>query len=81
MNSNHHTYVDAPSPESIGADALSIALIGPDDLRRKEAATALLKCNGTEVREYSAYPANLDEVPRLLEQRNDVIIIDLDSDP
>jgi pilus assembly protein CpaE len=28
-----------------------------------------------------AYPANLDEVPRLIEQRNDVIIIDLDSNP
>jgi pilus assembly protein CpaE len=40
-----------------------------------------LKCEGTEVREYAAYPASLEEVPRLLEQRNDVIIIDLDSDP
>jgi pilus assembly protein CpaE len=60
---------------------LSIALIGPDQLRRKEAANALLACSGTEVREYLAYPANLDEVPRLIEQRNDVIIIDLDSNP
>jgi len=81
MSSNNHTYVDASSPDTIGSDALSIALIGPDGLRRKEAATALLKCDGTEVREYAAYPASLDEVPRLLEQRNDVIIIDLDSDP
>ena len=81
MSSNNHTYADASSPDTIGSDALSIALIGPDGLRRKEAATALLKCEGTEVREYAAYPASLDEVPRLLEQRNDVIIIDLDSDP
>jgi pilus assembly protein CpaE len=81
MSSNSHTFVDASSPDSIGSDALSIALIGPDERRRKEAASALLKCGGTEVREYAAYPANLDEVPRLLEQRNDVIIIDLDSDP
>lgn len=81
MNGNNHTYADASSPDSIGSDALSIALIGPDEPRRKEAAGALLKCAGTEVREYAAYPATLDEVPRLLEQRNDVIIIDLDSDP
>jgi pilus assembly protein CpaE len=81
MNSTTPSYLDAGSPDSIGSDALSIALIGPDEHRRREAATALLLCNGVEVREYSAYPASLDEVPRLLEMRNDVIIIDLDGNP
>ena len=81
MNSTTPSYLDASSPDSIGSDALSIALIGPDEHRRREAATALLLCNGVEVREYSAYPASLDEVPRLLEMRNDVIIIDLDGNP
>jgi pilus assembly protein CpaE len=81
MNSNTFSSIEASSPDSIGSDTLSIALIGPDQLRRKEAANALLACNGVEVREYLAYPANLDEVPRLIEQRNDVIIIDLDSNP
>ena len=81
MNSNSSSYAETGTPDSIGSDALSIALIGPDDGRRKEAANALMACDGTEVREYSAYPASLDEVPRLLEQRNDVIIIDLDSNP
>jgi pilus assembly protein CpaE len=81
MNSNTYSSIEASSPESIGSETLSIALIGPDQLRRKEAANALLACSGTEVREYLAYPANLDEVPRLIEQHNDVIIIDLDSDP
>ena len=81
MNSNTYSSIEASSPESIGSETLSIALIGPDQLRRKEAANALLACGGTEVREYLAYPANLDEVPRLIEQRNDVIIIDLDSNP
>jgi len=80
MNSNTYSSIEA-SPDSIGSETLSIALIGPDDQRRKEAASALLACNGAEVREYSAYPANLDEVPRLIEQHNDVIIIDLDSNP
>ena len=81
MNPNTFSSIEATSPDSIGSETLSIALIGPDELRRKEAANALLACNGVEVREYLAYPANLDEVPRLVEQRNDVIIIDLDSNP
>jgi pilus assembly protein CpaE len=81
MNSNTFSSIEASSPDSIGSETLSIALIGPDQLRRKEAANALLACSGIEVREYLAYPANLDEVPRLIEQRNDVIIIDLDSNP
>jgi pilus assembly protein CpaE len=81
MNSNSPTFIEASSPDTLGSDALSIALIGPDEQRRKEAAAALLLCDGAQVREYSAYPATLDEVPRLLEQRNDVIIIDLDSNP
>jgi pilus assembly protein CpaE len=79
MNSNPSTYAASASPDRLGSDALSIALIGPDEARRREAANALLRCDGVEVREYLAYPASLDEVPRLLEQRNDVIIIDLDS--
>ena len=68
MNSNSTTYFETSSPDSIGSGALSIALIGPDERRRKEAATALLLCDGAEVREYAAYPASLDDVPRLLEQ-------------
>jgi pilus assembly protein CpaE len=77
------TYLEASSPESNGngSDALSIVLIGPDEQRRKEAASALLKCEGVEVREYSDYPPVLEDVPRLLEQRNDVILVDLDSKP
>jgi len=81
MNSNSPTFIEAQSPDTLGSDSLSIALIGPDEQRRKEAASALLMCDGARVREYSAYPATLDEVPRLMEQRNDVIIIDLDSNP
>jgi pilus assembly protein CpaE len=81
MSSNNTTFIEASGPDFLGADALSIALIGPDERCRKEAAAALLLCNGVEVREYAAYPASLDEVPRLVEQRNDVIIIELDSNP
>jgi Flp pilus assembly CpaE family ATPase len=60
---------------------LSVALIGPDEQRRRAAAYALAGCQGSEVREFTSYPPGLDDVPRLLEQRYDVIVIDLDSNP
>ncbi len=66
--------------DSLSADALSIALIGPEDQRRMAVANAL---GGPQVgitREYARYP-DLDEVPRLMEQNHDVIIVDLDSNP
>jgi Flp pilus assembly CpaE family ATPase len=66
---------------SIGASRLSIALIGPDEERRQAVGGALSECGGADVREFSSYPPALDDVPRLLEQYYDVIIIDLDSNP
>jgi len=75
-NSSPHLVTEFPC-----ADALSIALIGPDQQRRSEAAVALAACPGNEVREFTSYPPILEDVPRMLEQRYDVVIIDLDSDP
>ncbi|MGD0800543.1 MAG: AAA family ATPase [Terracidiphilus sp.] len=79
MNSDSSQYLDDQYPDSLGGDVLSIALIGPDEDRRKAAATALAGCQGGDIREFSTYPPSLDDVPRLLEQHYDVIIIDLDS--
>ena len=79
--SSPSSYLDSQFPDALGADALSIALIGPDDGRRKAIAAALAECQESEVREFSTYPPSLDDVPRLLEQHHDVIIIDLDSNP
>ena len=81
MNSATSTYVEASSSDSNGNGPLSIALIGPDERRRQEAATALLLCDDAEVREFTDYPPSLEDVPRLLEQRHEVIIIDLDGNP
>jgi pilus assembly protein CpaE len=67
--------------ESVGVESLSIALIGPDERRRSAISSALAACQGNDVREFASYPPGLDDVPRLLEQHCDVIIIDLDSDP
>jgi Flp pilus assembly CpaE family ATPase len=73
--------LDTKHSDSAGAELLSIALIGPDENRRRAVAAALAECRAAKVREFSAYPTALDEVPRLLEQYFDVILIDLDSDP
>jgi len=73
--------LDPQYPDSFGASVLSIALIGPDADRRRAATRSLAECRSGEIREFSSYPASLDDVPGLLEQRYDVIIIDLDSDP
>jgi len=39
------------------------------------------RCANCEIHVFAAYPPSLDDVPKLLEQNHDVIIIDLDSDP
>ena len=80
MNTGISTF-EAPSAAAAGSDILSIALIGPEEQRRKEAATALLLCENVEVREFPNYPATLEDVPRLLEQNSDVIVIDIDANP
>ena len=80
MNTGIYTF-EAPSPAAAGSDIMSIALIGPEEQRRKEAANALLLCENVEVREFPTYPTSVEEVPRLLEQHNDVIVIDIDARP
>jgi len=63
------------------AGALSIALIDPDDLRREEVAAALSEFPGMAVREHASYPADLGDLPHMLNQHSDAILIGLDSDP
>jgi len=74
-------YFSSQYPESIGAAALSIALIGPSEERRAAAVAALTGSSGNELREFPSYPPGPDEVARLLEQQYDIVVIDLDSDP
>jgi Flp pilus assembly CpaE family ATPase len=81
VNSDSSLYLDEPYTESPGVDGLSIALIGPDEERRKAAASTLAGCQGGVIHEFSTYPPSMSDVPKLLEQHHDVIIIDLDSRP
>jgi len=70
-----------PYPDSISSKPLSIALISPNMERRSAAALALARSPGSEVFEYPSYPAGLDDLPHLLQQKFDVVIIELDTDP
>jgi pilus assembly protein CpaE len=80
VKDNISPYLVTQPADSLGADALSIALIGPDEQRRSAAAAALAGCPGGKVSEFSSYPPTLGDVSRMLERHYDVIVIDLDSD-
>jgi pilus assembly protein CpaE len=66
--------------DALGNSVLTIALIGPEQQRRSSVAIALAGLQAGLVRELSAYPG-LDEVPKLLQDHYDVVMIDLDSNP
>jgi pilus assembly protein CpaE len=75
-----------------GVNPLSVAVVGPDEERRKAVVRALEEsdegaCRATErsavelaIEEFSSYPFELHESPKMLEQRFDVVFVDLDSD-
>jgi pilus assembly protein CpaE len=62
-------------------NVLSVALIGPHEQRRKAIAAALLERSPVKIQEFTTYPADLENLPRALEERCQVIIVDADSDP
>jgi len=74
-------FPDPPDPDPFKADALTIALIGPDPALCKAAADAFQECNAGILHEFPLYPAKLEDVPRLHEHPYDIVLIDLDSDP
>jgi Flp pilus assembly CpaE family ATPase len=71
---------DTKHAGSIGAERLSIALIGPDGPRRSAMRKGLAATRRAEVREFDSYPPEPDYMDRLLAS-SDVIVLDLDSDP
>jgi pilus assembly protein CpaE len=68
-------------PVTQGVGEISVALFGPDEPRRKAIATALAECPGVRVQEFSSYPADSEEVHKMLEEHHDVVIVDLDGSP
>ena len=69
------------APDTLLKSVLSIALIGPDDTRRKAVLDALSEYPGARVNEFSSFPPDLDELPRTVGERYDVVVLDADSDP
>jgi pilus assembly protein CpaE len=69
------------APGNFGKGSLSVALIGPDEKRRKAMAEALSGRPGVAVQEYVAFPRDLEDLPKLLEEHYDVVVVDADSDP
>jgi protein TonB len=74
------TAVQGPDSEVTRSIRTSIALIGPDAARRSVVAKALATSDARTVQEFPAYPARLSDLPRLMEQRFDIVMLDLDSD-
>ncbi len=74
------TTLQGPATELTGPSGMSVAVIGPNTAHRKIVAKALGGSSARTVREFSDYPAKLSDVPRLVEQNYDVVMIDVDSD-
>jgi pilus assembly protein CpaE len=60
---------------------LTVALLGPDEPRRKVVATALTKRPGLQLQEFSSFPPRLGDLPQKLAHAYDVVVIDVDSEP
>jgi pilus assembly protein CpaE len=60
---------------------LSVALLGPDEERRKVVAAAVCKHPGLKLHEFSSFPPRLEDLPQMLAQAYEIVIIDVDSDP
>jgi pilus assembly protein CpaE len=60
---------------------LNVALLGPDEQRRKVVASAVSKHPGLKLHEFSSFPPRLDDLPQRLAQAYEVVIIDVDSEP
>ncbi len=69
---------DSAVPDEI---TLNVALLGPDEQRRKAVAAALARRHGLRCHEFSSFPPKLEDLPQMLAQAYEAVIIDVDSDP
>jgi pilus assembly protein CpaE len=68
-------------PDSLSSAEMSIAVICPDEQRRSAATSMLRECQSGPVHEFKSYPPALNDVPRILGDKYDIILVELDSDP
>jgi pilus assembly protein CpaE len=72
---------NSANSDSLGGNILNVALICPNEHRRRTIASAFGVSHAAIVREYPSYPPSIKEMPRMLGERAfDAVIIDLDSD-
>lgn len=74
-------YLVAKPLDLPGDDLLMIAIVGPQDERRREMVRALAVHPETDIRAFPSYPPDMEESPRLLAENHDVVMVDLDADP
>lgn len=74
------TSLQNPDTELSTSRGASVAVIGPDERRRRIVAKALANSDTSSVREFLTYPARLSDLPRMMEQGYSVVLIDVDSD-
>jgi protein TonB len=72
------TQLQNSEPELSASKGMSVALIGPNDAHRRIVAAAL--GSGRKVHEFIDYPDKLSDLPRMLEQNFDVVLVDVDTD-
>ena len=61
--------------DASGSVAIYAALLDPDDQSRREVADALTAFHGASVREFSSFPAGLDDLPPMLEGHYAAVLI------
>lgn len=59
---------------------LSIAVIGPDESLRTSLLDALSECQVRQILPFLSYPPRVQDVNNFIELRNDIVMIELDSD-
>jgi protein TonB len=74
------TNLQSSQAESNASKGMSIALIGPNDAHRQIVARALASSEGRKVHEFIDYPKHLTDLPGMVEQGFDVVLVDVDTD-
>ena len=67
-------------PEFSGPSGMSVALIGPNNAHRRIVARGLAGSVASNVREFTDYPGQFSDLPRIVGESYDVVMIDVDSD-
>ncbi len=70
----------SPQAEKSASKGMAVALIGPNDAHRQIVARALASSQGRKVHEFIDYPAALNDLPGMVEQNFDVVLVDVDTD-